>query len=133
MAQTEKTATRGLNLWRDIAETQNDIIAEHGKIERNNPVLWGDYLHKWNNHDWLDVLHAVSTVQEQQPDLFKPYQERAFAEAARAIVNNHESHHRVLDTKDYKAEAWKAIMCLRELWNAIISDMSKPTELFEYK
>ena len=126
--QNQSRILRGTVLWTDIAMTQNRIIAEHGKIERNNKELWGDFLHKMDNQDWIAILTAVSQVQELEPQLFKPTQERAFAEVARTLVKHNALHYRVLDTKEYKADAWRALMCLREVWNAI-NEPVKP-ELF---
>lgn len=59
----------GWDLWQYIAETQNNIINEGGKIVRDDKRIWhpehGGWLHGMNNDDWITLLLAIEDTQEK--------------------------------------------------------------------
>jgi|TARA_R100001163_G_C5049278_1_gene186217 hypothetical protein len=103
--------------WRDCAKLQNIIIKEEGEIQRDDKRIWGLILHEWDNEDWLEVLRPMGTLIEQFPEFAEPYHVQNIREATEAIVANKKYHSRVLDTKQHKKKAWKALMTAREIWN----------------
>jgi hypothetical protein len=107
----------GIGQWRNISECLNGIIASTGKeIDINNRTIWQEYLHKWTNKDWEDMIGAVLSVKQEDPTLFKAYHDSAIAEAKTALLKGDPSK-RIMDTKLNKRIAWRSIMTLREVWN----------------
>jgi len=108
---------QGVDVWAEIAELQNTIIKQDGKIHKDDARIWGPYLHTWLNEDWMLLVQAAYKLFEQHPDLFKPFHKAALEDAIIALGNS-KGNTRVLDTKKNKGIEWKMIMMLREVWNA---------------
>jgi hypothetical protein len=114
MANTD----RGVDLATEITLTLNRIILETGEaIDINNHTIWGEYLHRYTNQDWEDMLSAMEGLHEHLPGMFKPYHEHALLEARMTLDKHSLAQSRVLDHKDHKRKAWKMIMAMRELIN----------------
>ena len=107
----------GLDLWQEMAELQNTIIARDGNVKKDDPRIWQGYLHKWNNTEWILILEAALLLKQQHPELFKSFHVDALNEAIKALLAGEEDSDRVLDKKAHKAKAWKMIMTMREVWN----------------
>ena len=55
----DKSIERGLDHIERICDYLNSLIVSTNQaIDRNDKTLWGEYLHKWRNADWEDVLNA---------------------------------------------------------------------------
>lgn len=121
---------QGLDLWQYLAETINAEIQTHGELQKNNKAIWS-ILHKWTNREWLMILHTASVLQETNPECFHAFQNKALAQAARILVQEGSTHHRILDTKEYKNDLWRMTMCLREVWNSLVRAAQEP-KLFSH-
>jgi len=59
----DKSIERGLDHIESICDYLNTlIVSTNREIDRNDKTLWGEYLHKWKNSDWEDVLNAYEYV-----------------------------------------------------------------------
>ncbi len=111
-------ADRGVDLMAEITYVLNDIILSTGEaIDINNKTIWDNYLHKYSNEDWADMLSAVAGMYEGMPSIFKRFHEDAWVQASMTLERFAPSQNRVLDHKDHKRKAWKMIMAIRELLN----------------
>lgn len=112
---------QGIKLWQELAESLNSIIEETGKIEINNDIIWKEFLHSWNNEEWILALIAIETLFESHPQFFKGNHEDAFITAKEILIKNNNSVERIMDRKNKKVSnkkhAWKMIMTMREVWN----------------
>jgi hypothetical protein len=113
-------------------------MKEQGAITKDDPRMWGDYLHKWDNEEWRMVLEAVGELLTAHPTVFKRFQRDAFVKAVQTLLKYEHSHDRCLDTKLHKHTAWKMAMTLRELWNQCHSysqqpQVHKPSTLESYR
>ena len=126
-------STRGCDLWGQIATVVNEEIEKSPDkvLKKNNYRLWKGYLHKWDNQDWIDILTAVSDIQQIKPDLFRRDQERALNKAAEILIENRQTNGRCLDTQNTKHEYWHMVMVLKELWNELQKPEPPKNTLFE--
>ena len=108
---------QGVELWDQIATQLNDIIKLDGELAIDDQRIWGQYLHKWRNEEWMLLVQAAYKLYEQHPDLFKPFHKAALEDAILALSMS-KGNTRVLDTRKNKGVEWKMIMMLREVWNA---------------
>lgn len=106
-----------LDEWQAISEFLNDWIKNNGEIQPNNHELWKEFLHRWDNQDWQEIIDAVGELYKRYPEYFQEFHKRAIAQAI-VILIEHSSTKRVMDRKKHKRVAWKMIMTLREVWNA---------------
>jgi len=119
---------KGIDSWQDITAVLNDIILTTGKkIDINNPVIWGDFLHRWDNADWENILSAFDAVLQQRPDLMKPFHKNNYERAITTLNMGKSSSDRVLDKKANKRIAWAMIMTLREVLNEL-NETNLPNE-----
>lgn len=110
---------KGANLVKELAEWLNNEIRKTGQLQRNNHALWEEFLHKWDNREWAQVLGYLEALNEACPELFKSYHEQSVFNATTTLGKHWESEHdRVLDKKPHKKTAWSAIMTVREVYNA---------------
>jgi len=125
--------TRGCDLWQQIASVVNEEIEKSPDkiLKKNNYRLWKGYLHKWDNQDWIDILHAVSEIQTIKPEVFRRDQERALNKAAEILVENRKTNGRCLDTQEHKHDYWHMVMVLKELWNELEKPEKPVNVLFE--
>jgi len=107
----------GVDLWDNIATQLNDIIKLDGELHIDDARIWDQYLHKWQNEEWMLLVQAAYKLYEQHPDLFKPFHKRALEDTILALSNS-KGNTRILDTQRNKKIEWKMIMMLREVWNA---------------
>jgi len=114
----EQLIKQGIDLWESLAVTLNNIIEEQGEITINDERIWDGFLHAWDNEDWIKALVAVDMLYEQHPEYFKSFHEDAFQTARKLIIGSGGTE-RILDRKRNKVHAWKMIMTMRELWNAV--------------
>lgn len=112
--------------WHAITNFLNDWIKKNGKIEPNNHELWREYLHRWDNQDWTEILQTVAKLHERYPEYFQRFHRDAVM-AAVSVLLEHGDTKRVMDRKEHKKIAWKAIMTMREVWNAAC-DIYLPNE-----
>jgi len=136
MIEVTEELEQGLDLWQSFAEMQNTIIKKEKIIDKDDPRMWQDYLHKWSNTEWRLVLEAVGELLTAHPDLFKRFQRDAFVRAVQTLLKYESSHDRCLDTKQHKHIAWKMAMTLRELWNQCHTQevkAHKPSTLESYR
>lgn len=109
---------QGVNNWYEIAQCLNQEIQNTGPIAIDNRRIWDGFLHRWDNTDWAHMLIAFDQLQDQYPNLIKPFHRTAFEEAKAVYLEHCDVHPRCLDTKQTKKHAWRMIMSLREVWNA---------------
>lgn len=110
---------QGINNWQAVAETLNSIILARGHIDINNEEIWQGILHKWSNEDWVYAITAVAKFYEQHPEYFKSFHRDAYSNAISTLRKYLDVHERVMDKRVNKKTAWKMIMTMRELWNAV--------------
>jgi hypothetical protein len=111
----------GIELWTSVADSLNAIIRDSGEIQINNDSIWKGILHKWSNEDWALVCDVMFAVMETEPQYFKSFHERALLTAETILTTKYQQHDRILDTKKYKKDAWRLLMTMREVYNAINS------------
>jgi uracil DNA glycosylase len=111
-----KQLESAVNIWHDIAKTLNTIVEEDGEIRIDDKRIWNGYLHQWTNEEWLLLVEAVYTLHEIRPDLFKPYHKEALTNTI-ITLSNGSKNSRIMDKRANKAQAWRMIMTLREVWN----------------
>ncbi len=136
---------RGINLWQSIADCLNEQIIKGGEIQVNNRVIWDQYLHQWDNSDWVCLMEAMITLYETHPEHFKRTDIDTMKDTAKALAKGIEQgksrvmdqHHKVSSNK---AKAWRTIMTAREIWNRAndiwlpnsdLSQVTKFEEIFE--
>ena len=121
-----------IDQWQDLAKYLNNYINHSGQIQRNDRVLWTNYLHKYNNTDWLGVVKTVLDLDEQHPEYLDLGNTSLFEDIyhklkdpnsdlkverqnikAKRVMDRAGS---VLDLPENKQDMWKMIMVLRELW-----------------
>lgn len=118
--------TTGLDQISEIAEVLTKIIDTQGKIEINNPVIWSQYLHRWTNKDWENMLAGFRIILENRPDAVKQYHKNNFERAVTALKKDRHYSDRALDTKNNKRIAWAMINTFRE----VLADLTlRPQEL----
>jgi hypothetical protein len=110
---------QGLDHWHSIAQCLNDEIRKSGEIAIDNRRIWDGYLHRWNNDDWAMILIAFDQLMTDHPNLVKPFHRDAFETAKGVYLDHCDDHARCLDTRQTKRHAWRMIMSLREVWNAV--------------
>ena len=109
---------KGFELWQIIADIQNEILKQEEEIPRNNYDIW-NILNRLTNKDWIAILTAVCDIQEKRPDWFSVVHEKSLEEVAEILNDLGPTNNRILDTKEYKKDAWRTAMILREIWNKI--------------
>jgi hypothetical protein len=114
---TDKALEQGIEIWRDISETLNQIVKDTGEININNETIWQGYLHVWDNQDWVKVLLAIELLYEDHPEFFIGNNEDAYVTAKEILIKNNNKVDRIMDRKVNKRHAWRMIMSMRELWN----------------
>lgn len=111
---------KGWALIEDASCTINDEVEKTGPILRDNPRIWGQFLNRWSNRQWLLILFAVEELQNHYPEFFRAYQVRSFERAQKILQRGWLSEGgRVLDEKRNKPQAWSTLMCITEVYNAI--------------
>jgi hypothetical protein len=99
----------------------NHEIEKSGEIKINNKTIWNGFLHRMDNEVWLGIVELLELLAEQQPQLFKPWDERNIEDARRALDKYSPYYDCVLDMKnrhlDHKKIAWRLLMTTREVWN----------------
>jgi hypothetical protein len=130
-----------IDQWQDLAKYLNNYINHSGQIQRNDRVLWTNYLHKYNNTDWLGIVKTVLDLDEQHPEYLDLGNTSLFEDIyhklkdpnsdlkverqnikAKRVMDRAGS---VLDLPENKQDMWKMIMVLRELW-CKIQDIDLP-------
>ncbi len=117
----------GLDLWQYAAESLNEEIRANGQLQKNNRRIWDTILHNWNNRDYVRVIALMRLLMETNPELFSGNNEESII-TADLILGKHWNtptgkqklwgdDGRVLDQRDFKHDAWKLIMAMREVWN----------------
>lgn len=124
---------KGIDSIGDIAETLNNIITSTGKkIERDNPVIWDGYLHRWDNEDWENMLAAYDAIEQSAPDKIRAWHKTNALKAKTALKKYKNSSDRALDKKCNKPAAWAMIQSFREIWNSL-HDINIPNEDYKAK
>jgi len=130
-----------IDQWQDLAKYLNNYITHSGQIQRHDRVLWTNYLHKYNNTDWLGIVKTVLDLDEQHPEYLDLGNTSLFEDIyhklkdpnsdlkverqnikAKRVMDRAGS---VLDLPENKQDMWKMIMVLRELW-CKIQDIDLP-------
>ncbi len=119
---------KGLDQIGSIAECLNDIIlSTKQSLQKDNKTIWEEYLHRWDNQDWLDMLAGFNAIAESSPESVRAYHKNNAEMARTAILKNKAKSDRVLDTKPHKHKAWAMINTFREVWNNL-HDKNIPNE-----
>lgn len=105
-----------LDEWHSITNFLNDWIKKNGTIQINNHELWREYLHRWDNQDWQEIIETVAELHKRYPELFSKFHKDAVIAAASTLIE-HGDTQRIMDHKQHKKTAWKMIMTMREVWN----------------
>lgn len=134
-ARIQHHIEQGSQLVSGVAEFLNARILSLGKLQRNDHELWGSYLHKWDNREWIQALGYLIELRTAMPELFEAYHYDAIIEAELVLERNYVSEHdRILDLRAYKSVAWRVLMTMREVYNQANGidlpneDSSKPAE-----
>jgi hypothetical protein len=119
----------GIRLWEEIARALNGEILLNGRLQKNNAYIWGQFLHRWRNLEYAQVLGVMRELMDTNPELFKSFHESAVLTAEQVLIRNwdkptgkdkvYSAEGRILDQRAHKEVAWKLIMTMREVWNKI--------------
>lgn len=120
----------GTALWQSVAESLNEEIRLKGKLQKNNRRIWDTILHNWDNEDYVKVIALMRLVMETNPEAFTGFNETAVIGADIILGKNWDKptgkknltwgkDGRVLDLPEFKHDAWKLIMSMREVWNKL--------------
>jgi hypothetical protein len=112
-------AITGLERVFEVAQMLNNIIkATNQPIDINNKQIWGDYLHKFSNEDWDDMLTALEEMRKIEPGAFTAYHNNNMITARQVLDKGQlQGKTRVLDKRETKRYAWAMIMTMRECYN----------------
>lgn len=117
---TEQELLPGIARWQEITDTLNSIAKTRG-ITKDNKRIWS-YLHKWTNEDWAEMIVAAKELIRQYPEYATRDQRNKINRAAATLKEDWDIHPRILDTPEYKSQAWAALMSLRELMNQSLNE-----------
>ena len=110
----------GMDICQAIAETCNEQIQASGQLQKNNKMIWGTILHKYNNWDWARAVGIMRELMETHPEMFDARQEEAVLTADLILCKHWDQGGklgRILDTKQHKFDEWRLLMTIREVWN----------------
>jgi len=111
---------QGIKYIEHIAGVLNDINIKTGKkIQKDNPLIWQDNLHKWENDRWQEMFGAFKALEQNYPEHFKQWDTTKFQNAVAVFNVEKMKHPRAMDRKNTKHHAWAMINTFREVWNRI--------------
>ena len=112
-------AVKGLERVFEVAQMLNDVIKTTNQpIDINNKTIWGDYLHKFSNEDWDDMLTAMEEMRKIEPGAFSAYHNNNIINARQHLDKGQlQGKTRSLDKRETKRHAWAMIMTMRECYN----------------
>jgi hypothetical protein len=122
----------GLELWEDIATTLNRKVANPTGLTINDKEIWNNYLHRWNNREWLILLAQIERLYHLHPEYFDPGHKAIVDECLQLIQQHGDTEPRVMDLNrnglHHKGSAWRAICSFREIWNNV-NDIELPNSV----
>lgn len=110
----------GMDICQNIATTCNEEIIKSGRLQKNNKIIWGTILHKYNNWDWVRAVGVMRELMDTHPEMFDSRQEEAVLTADLVLSKHWDqggAEGRILDTKAHKFDEWRLLMTIREVWN----------------
>lgn len=112
-------AIAGLERVFEVAQMLNNIIKTTNQpIDINNKQIWGEYLHKFSNEDWDDMLTALEEMRKIEPGAFTAYHNNNMITARQHLDKGElQGKTRALDKRETKRTAWAMIMTMRECYN----------------
>lgn len=113
----------------DLIESQT----QDGPLERDNKIIWRTILHRYRNEEWAIIVGTLWMLAEEDPSLFKTYHIETISQARTLLVKSWDVHPRILDTKPYKALAWKLMLTAREVTEAIRSSKQQQPAPTRYR
>ena len=110
-------------LIEEIATKLNQRVASPTGLTINDREIWNNYLHRWNNREWLIMLSVLERLYDQHPEYFSAGHKTVIDECLKYILQHGDTEPRVLDQNrsglHFKGTAWRAICSIREIYNAI--------------
>ena len=126
MATTRKQyQDDALMIFRKVSETLNSQIREHGKLQKNNRVVW-DMLHQMDNDIWQAYIDAIKILDKEFGHIVNMGDIATVLEVQVALDKyGHLSQSGNILTPfktrkaphNYKGKAWKLANQGREIWN----------------
>jgi len=113
-----------LLVFRKVSEMLNKEIRKHGKLQRNNKVIW-EALHSMDNDLWQMYLTGIKVVDKEFGHLVEISELATVLELERVIDqygylsqsgNLLTPYKTRKDPHNYKGTAWKMICQGREIW-----------------
>ena len=114
-----------LAVFKKVSELLNEQIREHGKLQKNNKIIW-DTLHSMDNDIWHAYVQGIKIINREFPHLVNMTE---FAQVIKVskILNDYgdlSTSGNILtpyktrrNGHNYKGDAWKLICQGREIWN----------------
>ena len=126
MATTRKQyQDDALIIFRKVSETLNRQIQEHGKLQKNNRVVW-DMLHQMDNDIWQAYIDAIKIIDKEFGHIVSMGDITTVLEVQQILDKyGHLSQSGNILTPfktrkaphNYKGKAWKLANQGREIWN----------------
>lgn len=114
--------SQGNELNQYITDTLNGLITSTGRqIDKNERVIWDEFLHILDNNNWADMFEAFKKVLETENIFLNSIQERRYTEARTTFERDSQLRDRCMDilnkAKNTRVLAWGMIMVIREVYN----------------
>ena len=117
-----------INKWCELAEYLNEYILQNGALKPNIHPIWKNYLHSYDEDDWIGILAVCLIIDEEKPAVFNIGQSSHFEALQRLYSDPRQQHwlerrqakerrtntKSILDLPENKAQLWKFAMILRE-------------------
>lgn len=114
--------TQGNDLNQYITDTLNNLITSTGQqINKNERVIWDEFLHIIDNDNWADMFAAFKDTLDHHDIFLNSIQERRYREALATFERDSKLRERCMDVltkaKNTRTLAWGMIMTVREVYN----------------
>ena len=117
MVTIMNTTTNAVEEICSVVHCLNQIIETTGPIDINNKTIWQGYLHRWTNEDWRGMLCVMGEI-IAETWYNQPWHVTSLEQAISVFLRD-QDHPRCMDRKPNKAHAWRMIMTMREVVNAV--------------
>lgn len=112
----------GLILLEHITTVLNNLITSKGKqIDRDEKVIWDDFLHQLTNDEWESMFMAFKQLVDKHSIILTNHQDRKFSEAYTTFQKDKHKREKCLDIlnkfMNTRSLAWGMIMVIREVVN----------------
>lgn len=112
----------GLILMEHITNVLNNLITTTGKqIDRDEKVIWDEFLHQLTNDEWDSMFMAFKEIVDKHGILLTHHQQRKYDEAYTTFQKDKLKREKCMDIlnkfMNTRTLAWGMIMVIREVVN----------------